>query len=103
MEFGWQQLESSPELVERLALELQRSMDYYDRHFQQAPITHLTLCPSGRNPAQLSAQLTQLTGIAVHDLRIEELVELPAREALADLPRCTLAVGAALRTEEAQL
>ena len=61
MEFGWQQLGDSPELVERLALELQRSMDYYDRHFQQAPITRLTLCPSARNPSQLADQLAQQT------------------------------------------
>jgi len=103
MEFGWQQLQDSPELVERLALELQRSMDYYDRHFQQAPITSLILCPSGQDMANVSGQLAQQTGVAVHQLRFEDLLELPASEQAAQISRCTLAIGAALRTETAQL
>jgi len=103
MEFGWQQLQDSPELVERLALELQRSMDYYDRHFQQAPITHLTLCPSSQGVTQLSEQLARQTGIEVRTLQVEELVELPGDENTAQLSRCILAIGAALRSEPAQL
>jgi MSHA biogenesis protein MshI len=103
MEFGWQQLERSPELIDRLALELQRSMDYYDRHFQQAPVTRLTLCPGLNNDAQVSEQLAQQTGVRIQALQLTELVELPAAADAATLARCTLAIGAALRTEPAQL
>jgi MSHA biogenesis protein MshI len=103
LEFGWQQLEHSPELTDRLALELQRSMDYYDRHFQQAPVTQLTLCPSLYNDTQVSELLAQQTGVAIQVLQLAELVELPAATDDATLKRCTLAIGAALRTDPAQL
>jgi MSHA biogenesis protein MshI len=103
MDLGYQQLLESPELVDRLALELQRSMDYYDRHFQQAPITAVTVCPMPQPLPQFADQLAQQTGIAVHALRLEDIVEVDPAVDVAQFPRCVLAVGAALRSEPAQL
>jgi MSHA biogenesis protein MshI len=103
MDIGYQQLQDTPGLVDRLALELQRSMDYYDRHFQQAPITAITLCPVPGPAPQIAEQLEQQVGVPVHKLQLGDIVEL--RETVDDerLAHCLLAIGAALRTEPAQL
>jgi MSHA biogenesis protein MshI len=76
MDIGYQQLLATPELVDRLALEIQRSMDYYDRHFQQAPITSITLCPLPEVLPQLVGQLEQQTGIPVQQVKLEDIVEV---------------------------
>ena len=103
MDIGYQQLQANPGLIDRLALELQRSMDYYDRHFQQAPITSITLCPLPQPLPALAEHIQQQVGIPVHELKLDEIVEV--REPLEDeqLSRCLLAIGAALRTEQAEL
>ena len=103
IDIGYRQLLATPELVERLALELQRSMDYYDRHFQQATISSIALCPPPETLPQLADHLEQQTGIRVREVRLEDIVE--AHEAIdAELfSKCVLAIGTALRTEPAQL
>jgi MSHA biogenesis protein MshI len=103
MDIGYQHLQDTPGLVDRLALELQRSMDYYDRHFQQAPIAAITLCPVPGPAPQIAEQLEQQVGVPVHKLQLGDIVEL--RETVDDeqLAHCLLAIGAALRTEPAQL
>jgi len=103
MDIGYRQLQDTPELVDRLALELQRSMDYYDRHFQQAPIASITLCPLPRPVPQFAEQLEQQVGVPVYGLQLSDIVEI--RETVDDeqLAYCLLAIGAALRSESAQL
>lgn len=103
LDIGFRQLQDAPDLVERLALELQRSMDYYDRHFQQAPISAITLCPLPVHLPLLAGQLAEQTGIAVHELKLDELVdcETPVDDEL--FARCLLAIGAALRSDPTQL
>ncbi len=103
MDLGYRQLLESPELVDRLALELQRSMDYYDRHFQQAPINAVTLCPTPQPLAQFADQLAQQTGIIVRELHLEDIVDVDPAVDAAEFSRCVLAIGAALRREPAQL
>ena len=98
MDVGYQQLLDSPDLVDRLALELQRSMDYYDRHFQQAPITAVTLCPGPRGVPQFADQLAQQTGISVQELRVEEFIDVDPAVDVAKSSRCILAIGAACAT-----
>jgi len=103
MDIGYQQLLATPELVDRLALELQRSMDYYDRHFQQAPITAITLCPLPEALPQLAEQLEQQTGIPVREVKLEDIVEVHEPIDAEQFAQCVLAIAAALRTEPAQL
>lgn len=103
MDIGYQQLLATPELVDRLALEIQRSMDYYDRHFQQAPITSITLCPLPEGLPQLAEQLEQQTGIPVQQVKLEDIVEVHESVDTEQFAKCVLAIGAALRTEPAQL
>jgi len=103
LDIGYRQLKETPELVDRLALELQRSMDYYDRHFQQAPISAITLCPTPERLPFMADQLTQLTGIDVHELSIDELVESKSPVDDELFARCLLAIGTALRSEPKEL
>ncbi|VAW76242.1 hypothetical protein MNBD_GAMMA15-1599 [hydrothermal vent metagenome] len=103
MEFGYQQLQESPEMVDRLALELQRSMDYYDRHFQQAPISSVALCPLPVALPELASRLAEQTGLPVQSVDIAELVELGDNVDTDQLAECVLAIGAALRTETTRL
>jgi hypothetical protein len=51
-------------------------MDYHDRHFQQAPITAITLCPPPKALPQLAEQLEQQTGIPVHEIKLEDIVQV---------------------------
>ena len=61
-DIGYRQLQDTPELLDRLALELQRSLDYYDRHFQQAPVASVTLCPLPQPVPGLAGQLEEQLG-----------------------------------------
>jgi MSHA biogenesis protein MshI len=103
MDIGYQQLSSMPDLSDRLALELQRSMDYYDRHFQQAPITSITLCPLPDPVPQLAERLQQQVGIPAREISLQDLVEVKEPVAEEQFAKCILAIGAALRTEQPQL
>lgn len=103
LDIGFQQLQDTPDLVERLALELQRSMDYYDRHFQQAPISAITLCPLPVRLPFLAEQLAEQTGIAVHELKLDELVDCDSPVDDELFARCLLAIGTALRSDPTQL
>ena len=103
LDIGYRNLRETPDLVDRLALELQRSMDYYDRHFQQAPISAITLCPTPEPLAFVAGQLAQLTGIETHELKLDELVDSDSPVDDEIFARCLLAIGSALRSEPKEL
>jgi len=103
LDIGYEQLRSEPDLVDRLALELQRSMDYYDRHFQQAPVARITLCPSPAPIPEFAGQLAQQTGIAVRELQLDDLFDSHGAVDREQFAHCLLPIGAALRTEPARL
>ncbi|MDT8386982.1 MAG: hypothetical protein RQ736_05675 [Thiogranum sp.] len=103
MEVGYRQLQDQSVSVDRLALELQRSMDYYDRHFQQAPIATISLCPLIEPVPGLAEQLEEQTGITVKQFSVADIVEIAEPLSDTETARCLLAIGAALRTEPTQL
>ncbi len=88
---------------DRVVLEVQRSLDYYDSHFRQAPISNVVLTPAAREVPGLAEHLTaNLNGtVSVMDLsRLLTVVQdvPPAQQAL-----CLNTLGAALRVEEKAL
>lgn len=103
IDFGYKQLKETPELVDRLALELQRSMDYYDRHFQQAPITSVALCPVPVELPDLASSLAEQTGFPVQSVELADIVEPGDDVDTGQHAECILAIGAALRTETTEL
>lgn len=90
-------------LFDGLALEVQRSLDYFDRHFHQVPIGRLVIAPLGEAVPGLVESLRNGTGLETRMLDLAEVVDgaegIPAEHAGA----CLLAVGAALRRESKSL
>jgi MSHA biogenesis protein MshI len=85
------------EMVDSVALEVQRSLDFFDSNFSQPAISSLTLAPMGFDSAELMVKLGEALGIALQPLEIAELLDC---QILPDRPaQCLLAIGAALRTE----
>ncbi len=86
-----------------IVLELQRSLDYYERHFDQPPITRIAISPAGVRATALAADLARETGFDVAALDLNELLNCPAPVTEAAQGECLLAVGAALREERRSL
>jgi len=89
--------------VAGVVLELQRSLDYYERHFDQPPITRIVVSPGSARAAMLADDLAKETGFEVNTLNLQTLLhcEIPS-ETVVDAT-CLLAVGAALREEHRSL
>ena len=95
--------QDSNELFDRIALEVQRSLDYYDSHFRQAPISTLALVPMLREvpgfvdylKANLSANIITMDLTKLMECEVEVRPELQAA--------CLTVLGAALRQEERAL
>jgi MSHA biogenesis protein MshI len=86
-----------------VVLELQRSLDYYERHFDQPPITRIAIAPVGPRSATLAADLGQETGLTVEPLDLNALMACPAPVDPVAQAGALLAVGAALREEHRSL
>jgi len=89
--------------VGSIVLELQRSLDYYERHFDQPPITRIAVAPSGKRASLLAADLGRETGFEVETLDLASLLRCETSIEAAVDPGCLLAVGAALREEHRSL
>jgi MSHA biogenesis protein MshI len=86
-----------------VALELQRSLDYYERHFDQPPITNIAIAPAGSRSRSLVAELATETGLAVTEYDLNTLLQCTAPVEARVQQACLLAVGAALRVERRTL
>jgi len=89
--------------VGSIVLELQRSLDYYERHFDQPPITRIAVSPGGQRASLLAADLGRETGFEVETLDLASLLLCETSIESAVDPGCLLAVGAALREEHRSL
>ena len=86
-----------------IVLELQRSLDYYERHFDQPPITQIAISPTSTRAVALAADLGRETGFEVTALDLNSLLQCPAPVAAETQAECLLAVGAAMREERRSL
>jgi MSHA biogenesis protein MshI len=88
-------------LFERIALDVQRSLDNFDRLYSSVPLAHLLVAPIPGVDGFLAYLRANLT-IAVVPLDVSSVVDLGAVPALLDPLRqfqCLRAIGAALRDE----
>jgi MSHA biogenesis protein MshI len=86
-----------------VVLELQRSLDYYERHFDQPPITRIAVSPAGARADELARDLGRETGFEVGTLDLNALVSCKTPIEASAQASCLLAVGAALREEHRSL
>jgi len=88
---------------DRLVLEVQRSLDYYDRYFVQPAVAGLVLAPCEAPLPGLSDYLHDALGLAVRSLDLHEIIACDHEMDIAAQARCLPAIGAALRQEQAVL
>ena len=89
--------------AESVVLELQRSLDYYERHFDQPPITRVAIAPLGDRASSLAADLGAESGFDVSILDLNALLQCATPLNQDEQSHCMLAVGAALRQERRSL
>ena len=86
-----------------IVLELQRSLDYYERHFDQPPITRIALSPGGPRAQVLAQELKRETGFEVTAVDLNSLLNCRSPVDADTQSACLMAVGAALREERVSL
>ncbi len=93
--------EQPNEALETVALEVQRSLDYYESHFGKPPIKHLLIAPLAQPVPELLDHIRSSLGLNVRMLDLAEVIDVPAEIELdMDMQaRAFYAIGAALRVE----
>jgi MSHA biogenesis protein MshI len=88
--------------VEAIALELQRSTDYFESQFQQAPLLNLIIAPRSEYSVRLAEALSKQTSMRVQSIDLARAMDLAP--GLEPSDRCSLlAIGAALREDSTKL
>lgn len=88
------------QMIERLALELQRTLDNFDRQYGFVSVSRL-MVTAEHDPAGLVSQLANNLYLPVQAMDLANVVDfpdLPELKALARQGQCILAIGAALRS-----
>lgn len=101
VEFNYSEPDNDPqraiELCERLALEIQRSLDYYEQHFRQATIQTIAVLPQPGMLEDLRPTLEKTLGLTVRSVSMSDIVSTEEELAVESASTCLLAVGCALR------
>lgn len=101
---GTTQLFEDPDAsYEQIALEVQRSLDYYDSHFGQPPVAALSVLPGYATHQGLVESLGDSLNLQVEGFRAEEVVETDVEIPDQHLAEFLIALGGALRQEEVSL
>lgn len=94
--------EDGPEIdPAALALELQRSLDYYESQYDQSPIGDLVIAPANEQARSLANALESETSLRIHVLDVREIMAVYKAGEFATDWQSLLALGAALRTDTA--
>lgn len=89
--------------LERIVLEVQRSLDYYESHFSQPPISSLILAPLEQDIPGVIPYLSANLGMAVSMLDLNSIFDMDDTIDMVSQARCLTAIGAALRLEQKAL
>jgi len=90
-------------LFERVSLEMQRSLDYFDREFSFIPLAKLVVMPLPDTPEFLE-YLTENLYVPIESCDLAKVIDFPKIPELKNVARqsqCLHALGAALRNEGA--
>ena len=91
---------------ERITLELQRSLDHFDRQHHTIPLAKVILAPMGDGAAGLQAYLSSNLYVPIEPMDLDAVLDLSRVPELRNKEaqqRHFLAIGAALRHEETAL
>ena len=88
---------------DKLVLELQRSFDYYDRHFMQPPLSGVVFAPMPQDVPGLTDYIRENLGIACRELELGQILQFRHKLDRKQQADGVLAIGAALRQERAVL
>jgi len=86
------------EMISKIVLEAQRSLDYYESHFNYGAVTELVLGP-GSDIDGLADSLHENLGLTISSLDLNGMFETQTALSTAEQSDCLLAIGAAIRTE----
>ena len=86
--------------LDKVVLEVQRSLDYYESHFSQPPITSLVIAPMENEVAGVLPYLSANLGMATSMLDINSVLASDEPISNSLQAKCLLAIGAALRHEK---
>lgn len=82
-----------------LVLELQRSLDYFERQMRQTPPSHVYLCGENVTADKLTPEIRNGLAVKIELFNIEAGVQLGKDVQEHSLSLCLLALGAALRED----
>ncbi len=89
--------------MDTLVIEIQRSLDYYERHFAQPAIQAVILTPCGFPLDAAAGYLQSQLGIPVRPLALSEIITIEPSFTAEHHAQCYAAIGIALRQEERAL
>jgi MSHA biogenesis protein MshI len=107
IEIGYRDLQENSAMPQalsnRLALEIQRSMDYYEQQYHQAGAGAIAILPLPVSLFGLEDALQQTLGLPARTMRIGDIIECSDEPGQPHAAACMLALGSALRQETAAL
>lgn len=104
LDMGTEALEhGQTELLDQIVLEVQRSLDYYDSHFSQPPLTSLSVLPGFDGDEELVHGLDDALGLKVERFDPEQVFDCRTELDRDRLGPLLVAAGGALRREEISL
>lgn len=86
---------------DRLVLEIQRSLDYYESQMGQGHISRVLVAPRKKDAGVLEVQLNEAMGVKVEMMNLADKLGSSVELPLPLQQGCLLAIGAALRTAQA--
>jgi len=91
------QYAGSEPAIDKIVLEIQRSLDYYESHYGKPSIGNLIIAPLESDIPSLNSQLENNLGVTVRSLDITEILDSKDDLPLGLQAQCFNAIGAALR------
>ncbi|MES2674853.1 MAG: MSHA biogenesis protein MshI [Pseudomonadota bacterium] len=84
---------------EALVLEVQRSLDYFERQMRQSPPSHVYLCGENITSDKLTPQIRNGLAVTINLLDLRSGLQIDEEVQEHHLSLCLLALGAALRQD----
>ncbi len=89
--------ERRPAYFDQLVLEVQRSLDYYESHFREAPIRNLVLAPLATEVPGLAEHIAASLNVQVSSIDLAAVLDCEIEVPALWAGRCLATIGAALR------